>query len=80
MIYERLYDAVLFLAGAVSLLAGAWTGYWFARNAQDKPLRSPYNPAKPVKKNLVDSNFKDDPYQRALRPPGKERDNYEASL
>lgn len=68
MIYERLYDAVLFCTGALSVLIGAFTGYWFARNAMDRPFRSPHNPVKPASTDH-DQPPDDDVYVRALMPP-----------
>jgi hypothetical protein len=31
---------------AVLIGLGVWSGYWMARNAMDKPVRSPHNPAR----------------------------------
>lgn len=61
------------LVGAILLYVGIWTGYWMARNAQDKPMRSPNNPPKkpPRREPILEPGL--DPYAEALRAPDKEQ-------
>ncbi len=80
----RLIDALLIMVGAMMFAAGIYLGYWLSRNAQDKPLRSAYNPKKEAMNRDAIGEPGEDPYNQALVPEDPETfligEKYETGL
>lgn len=64
-----LYVAGLILSGSINTIISVIIGYWIARNAQDKPFRSPNNPITRGSEYYADIEGKD-PYDKAMEDPG----------
>jgi len=72
-------QAYIFIAMAIAAAMGAgtaafliWFGYWMGRNSADKPLRSPYNPAKtPDDQDPIDDQESDLFNDAAFGRPGE---------
>jgi hypothetical protein len=54
------------------LYVGVWTGYWMARNAADKPVRSLLNPPRSPARRRPIEEPEGDPYVEAMTPPSDE--------
>lgn len=51
------------------LYLGTWTGYWMARNAADKPVRSHNNPPRSPRRRTPIEEPEGDPYVEAMTAP-----------